>query len=264
MSSRLRHTVDVENVDAIRAVVNDSLQFYHHLTRSAPYIPKAISVELKELEAEVDKDCVKLLHPIGKNLFAKEPARVVVDLNTQWVYTMSICNEGDLPLYPYLFYFNPANLTIIDCYKPPVGGGQARLTTGVEAPLLPNSELRIRFDGSENSPWRFQIPTEETRGLGFFRLFLSTRPAYFDNILQEMTPFVSGFVHDGKLTATGLPKVETFAPIGGRQRVVEAPEAETWTGQSFPVILDSVLPASTGQYLWNISRAMMASRVKFA
>ena len=41
-------------------------------------------------------------------------------------------------------------------------------------------------------------PTGETRSLGFFRRpFLFTRPAYFDNILQEMTPFAGDFVHEG-------------------------------------------------------------------
>ncbi|KDR77353.1 hypothetical protein GALMADRAFT_66422 [Galerina marginata CBS 339.88] len=216
IGSRLRHTVDVDDVDTIRAVVKGSLHFYYHLTRPAPYTFQAVRMELKELKEELNEEFDVVFKPFGKNLIAEKPATIVVDENAQ--LGMTICNNSKQTLYPYLFYFDPTDLTIIDWYLPPFGGGAGSLTTKVDAALPPNSKLAIGYGDGGAVPWQFLLPKGEQKDLGFFRLFLSTRPAYFENILQERTPFASGSVRSVRLGPA------------------ESPEAETWGVQTVTVI----------------------------
>ncbi|KAF8873800.1 hypothetical protein CPB84DRAFT_1817961 [Gymnopilus junonius] len=161
--------VGVDEVDTIRAVVKASLHFYYHLTRSAPATFKNVWMELQELKSEPNEE-------FGENLLEEEPAEIVVDENAQ--LGMTIYNESSLTLYPYLFYFDPTELTIFNWYMPPFGA---------DAPLPPNSKLAIGYGDGGAIPWQFVIPDGESKDLGFFRLFLSTRPAYFESILQEMS-----------------------------------------------------------------------------
>ncbi|KAF8875221.1 hypothetical protein CPB84DRAFT_1796785 [Gymnopilus junonius] len=124
---------------------------------------------------------------------------------------MTIYNDSSLTLYPYLFYFDPTELTIFNWYMPPFGAGAGGLTTRVDAPLPPNSKLAIGYGDGGAIPWQFVIPDGESKDLGFFRLFLSTRPAYFESILQEMSPFYNGRSRSANLTSPELPDLEAWA-----------------------------------------------------
>lgn len=62
----------------------------------------------------------------------------------------------------------------------------------VDAPLPPKSKLTIGHGEGGGDPWSFTLPPKVKRDLGFFRLFVSTRPASFEVILQEMPPFEGG------------------------------------------------------------------------
>ena len=105
----------------------------------------------------------------------------------------------------------------VNWYMPPFGGGAGSLTN-VDAPLPPQSKLAIGYGDGGATPWQFVIPNGEESDLGFFRLFLSTRPAFFDSILQELTPFATGS------TRGGLPPQQ------------ESSDIATWAVQTATVV----------------------------
>ena len=110
IGARISHTVDDGDLSAIRNVVKSSQHFYHHLKRSGTDDYRDVRMELKILEQKINEDFDRVFNPIGKNLIADEPATIVVDESAY--LGMTIFNETDLPLYPYLFYFDPTDLTI--------------------------------------------------------------------------------------------------------------------------------------------------------
>ena len=109
ISPRISHTINVDDIPAIQNVVNSSLHFYGHLTRSGSDDFRNVWMEMKNLKHELS-DGHRIYSPTGKNLIADEPATIVVDDSVR--LGMTIFNQTDLPLYPYLFYFDPTDLTI--------------------------------------------------------------------------------------------------------------------------------------------------------
>jgi len=87
------------------------------------------------------------------------------------------------------------------------------LTTRVDAALPPRSRLTIGYGDGGSSPWQFTLPEGETKDLGFFKLFLSTRPAYFDSLIQENLPFNSQATRGGKPMAAEIPDILKWAAI---------------------------------------------------
>ncbi|KAF8153270.1 caspase domain-containing protein [Crassisporium funariophilum] len=208
IGSRIRHTVGAEDIYVIRNVVQSSANFYQHLTRTGADDFRNVWMELKALKEELSNDFDQVFNPIGANLIADEPATVVVDEFAR--LGMTIFNQTDLPLYAYLFYFDPTDLTIIDWYTPPFGAGMGRLTTKVDAPLPPRSLLSVGYGDGGVPPWQFLLHPGDTKDIGFFKLFLSTRPAYFSSILQE-SPFEISSFRGGKPTPASLPDEERWA-----------------------------------------------------
>ena len=109
IGARISHTIDVNDASAIREVVKSFSRFYRHLTRTAGVNLRNVRMELRLLE-EIRDDFARLFIPAGGNLIADEPATIVVDEHTP--FGMTIINETELPLYAYLFYFDPTDLTI--------------------------------------------------------------------------------------------------------------------------------------------------------
>ncbi|PPQ88272.1 hypothetical protein CVT25_005435 [Psilocybe cyanescens] len=182
IGSRMRYTAEADDVETIRNVVKASLHFYYILTRSSPCQFNDVSMELHKLSAEMTEEFDKVFIPTGQNLMAEEPATVVVDEDAPLGITIHN-NSLNRALYPYLFYFDPADLTIVGWYLPPIGA---------DAPLPPRSTLAIGHGDGGATPWSFVLPPDVKQDLGFFRLFLSTRPAPFESVLQERSPFEGG------------------------------------------------------------------------
>lgn len=110
IGSRISHTINIEEVSAIREVVKSSSHFYYHLTRPGSDDFQDVRMELNLLEEELTEDFDRDFIPIGENLIANEPATVIVDEHA--CLGMTIINKTNLSLYPYLFYFDPTDLTI--------------------------------------------------------------------------------------------------------------------------------------------------------
>ncbi len=110
LGTRNRYSVEATDVVKIRNVVQCSLHFYYHLTRSGPNGFRNVWMELKELQSDLTDDFDLVFKPVGKNLIETEPAEVIADENVN--LGLTIFNQTDLPLYPYLFYFDPSELSI--------------------------------------------------------------------------------------------------------------------------------------------------------
>ena len=109
IGDRIIHTVDLNNKPAIRNVVKGSYNFYYHLTRPGIRL-KQVSMELTKLVEKQDpSDDFGTIISTGENLIVNDPATIVVD---QASLGMKIINGSNRALYPYLFYFDPTDLTI--------------------------------------------------------------------------------------------------------------------------------------------------------
>jgi len=114
LEKRIHRDVDIEDIDTIRNVVCSSRTFYYHLTRPGVGENTPAKVELNELDITVSGKGTSpeepILVPAGRNLLMNDLATIVVDEGA--VYGMTIVNQSDQLLYPFVFYFDPTNLTI--------------------------------------------------------------------------------------------------------------------------------------------------------
>ncbi|KAF4622612.1 hypothetical protein D9613_009210 [Agrocybe pediades] len=184
----MRESADAEDVTAIRNVVKSSIHFNYHLKRQSPYPFKGVRMELKEVVEEELEDGDRIFRPKQKNLLAQGSA--TINVREKKRFGVTLYNDSRIPLYPYLFYYDPSQLTITPCYLPPVGGGEDGFTNLVDAPLMPRRKLEIGHNIVNVSPWIFTLPPGETAEVGYMRLFVSTQPAAFDTILKEVSPFL--------------------------------------------------------------------------
>ncbi|KAJ2934550.1 hypothetical protein H1R20_g2521, partial [Candolleomyces eurysporus] len=128
--------------------------------------------------------------PAGENLLAQEPAHVSVpdvdDVDADAsVLGMTLYNDGPEPVYPYLFYFDPNDLTITPWVMPAVGAALGL----VDPPLLAGSKLTLGYGNGGATPWEFVFTDDRPKDVGFFKLFLSSSPANFACLTRRKTPF---------------------------------------------------------------------------
>ncbi|TFK31409.1 caspase domain-containing protein [Crucibulum laeve] len=190
IGAKFPHSVPKGQGHTIRNIAKSYLHFTNHLTRTGDDF-RNVWMELKALKTEFSDDFDQILTPIGENMIEDEPATVVVDEMAR--LGMMINNQTDLPLYPYLFYFDPSDLMIIEWYTPPIGAGSGTKTSLIDAPLPPKSELTIGYGDGGVPPWQFLLREGDTKDVGFFKLFLTTSPTSFSSIAQE-SPFETGSI----------------------------------------------------------------------
>ncbi|RDB28119.1 putative WD repeat-containing protein C2E1P5.05 [Hypsizygus marmoreus] len=206
IGSRFPHTVDEDNIHLVQKVVRCASHFSYHLTRTGEDF-KNVWMELKTLKSELSADFDQTLSPIGPNLIENEPATIVVDENAR--LGMTIYNQTDIPLYPYVFYFDPTDLIILEWYAAPSGAGAGRYTTAVDAPLPSKSTLSIGYGDGGVSPWQFLLRDGEDKDVGFFKLFLATAPTDFSSLEQD-SPFEENTTRYGQPAAARVPDAESW------------------------------------------------------
>ncbi|RXW16989.1 hypothetical protein EST38_g8863 [Candolleomyces aberdarensis] len=96
---------------------------------------------------------------------------------------MTLYNDGPKPVYPYLFYFDPNDLTITPWVATDVSGRP------VDAPLLPRSQLALGYENGGAPQWEFVFLDDRPKDIGFFKLFLSSSSANFACLTRKRTPF---------------------------------------------------------------------------
>ena len=109
IGTRFPHKIDISNAEGIRDIIQCAVHFNHHLARTGDDFNN-VWMELKKLKAIFNQFFDSTLTPAGDNLIDEEPAVVYVDECAR--LGLTIFNQTDLPLYPYLFYFDPSDLII--------------------------------------------------------------------------------------------------------------------------------------------------------
>ncbi|KAF8988251.1 caspase domain-containing protein [Cyathus striatus] len=192
-------SIDMTEHPVLRNVARAALHFSYHLNRTGDET-RNVSMELMKLRAEHTRDYDLVHKPDSINLLENDPVTIVVDETER--FGMKISNHSDIPLYPYLFYFDPSDFAIIEWFSPPFSGGH---TCIVDAPLPPynandangaKSSLTIGYGEGGAPPWQFLLRDGDTKDVGFFKLFLTTRATNLSSIAQD-SPF------DAKSSRTG-------------------------------------------------------------
>ncbi|KAJ7706851.1 caspase domain-containing protein [Mycena rosella] len=112
-------------------------------------------------------------------------------------YGFTICNRSQHELFPYLFYFDPAQYTIDEWFAPPsptMRGPLAASRDGIQATRLP-----IGY-GIGGYAYKFNLPEGKTVDTGFLKLFVSTEYLDLGWIVQK-SPFDPGFEPSSRLGA---------------------------------------------------------------
>jgi len=111
----IRHDASAGAADSIQNIVCAARMFYYHLTRSAIDNSALARIELKMLTSNTSSTASlsqePVLIPCGENLISNERATIVI-IDEEDGYGMTIINESKHCLYPFVFYFDPTDLTI--------------------------------------------------------------------------------------------------------------------------------------------------------
>jgi hypothetical protein len=112
-----RHKI---GADRVANVLNAAAHFNHHLyryKRPHPSLLKGqVEIELFRLETLSDHGSVMYRPVDDENLFSEGYAKVLHD--PQAVYGFKVVNNSNYDLFPYLFYFDPADYSIQVCSTP--------------------------------------------------------------------------------------------------------------------------------------------------
>ncbi|KAJ3504162.1 hypothetical protein NMY22_g18011 [Coprinellus aureogranulatus] len=174
---------------AICAVLHRWQHFASHLDRQGETFSQ-VTMEMHFLEEivvgeqhtnELDPQNFK---PEGNNLLASDESALCELPDTEKPIGVTLYNDGDVSLYPYLLYFDLNDLTIVPWFIMPTDADEQK----VEPPLKCGSAFRIGYGDSVALPRSFPFDKGRTR-IGLFQLFLSTSPVNFGSLTRETSPF---------------------------------------------------------------------------
>jgi hypothetical protein len=118
LPQRFPHSLRRNSPGDVQSIIKAWQHFNYHLHRRGKNKFAQVRMELHYLE-QIDPDddessCEpENYRPMGQNLLASEPSEVLVpDADVDKPVGMTLYNDSDIPIYPYLFYFDPNELTI--------------------------------------------------------------------------------------------------------------------------------------------------------
>jgi len=146
-------------------------------------------VQLHALRVEAGSKLLRpSLTPTGDDFFARvkeeeveysptSTYRVLEAVKEAWIhdllpyYGLTLLNNSDFDLWPYVFYFDPSNYATQCLYRPPSKGGNPPLPKkrGDQPGRLP-----IGYGASETGSIRFSLPEGASKDTGFLKIFVST------------------------------------------------------------------------------------------
>jgi hypothetical protein len=86
----------------------------------------------------------------------------------------------------YILYLKKHLYLTASWYTPPKGSGISITTHKTTPPLAPKSKFSIGHGTNDGlNPWSFYIRPNESKDVGFFKLFLTTTPTNLDCIVQD-------------------------------------------------------------------------------
>ncbi|KAJ6526228.1 caspase domain-containing protein [Mycena vulgaris] len=140
---------------------------------------------------EVSMEMHKLTGPFlnrvpSADIFVEKVAKIKYTTGRKYGFT--ICNRSQHDLFPYLYYFDPAEYTIEEWYAPPAPR---------TAPLVasPNGRDVTRLPigyGAGGYAFEFELPKDKKVDTGFLKVFVSTE--YLDlTWIEQKSPFHPDF-----------------------------------------------------------------------
>ncbi|KAJ6523813.1 caspase domain-containing protein [Mycena capillaripes] len=170
------------------------------ITRNRPQslVSKLLSTAKTEFQFALEMHRLQGAYPymkpdlrVGKNGNMIDKNKVQFRWEENALYGFTIKNMSRVPLFPYLFYFDPTNYTIACWHKPE--------NIGDPAPLKPGGHVTVGM-GSEQG-FSFRFSTEEAQSeSGFLKLLVSTTSLILDRNEQTTSPFSLNF--------PGIPRLE--------------------------------------------------------
>ncbi|KAH9923562.1 caspase domain-containing protein [Fomitopsis serialis] len=187
--------IAVQPNEILEIVARWNFHLYRFNQPADQYTPDSVErlrpkVELHRLEAKPEARQLRpLLQKIGEDLFERASADEVwcYPLSTYKVpgtvkearihdiapyYGLTLLNDSDHDLFPYVFYFDPSNYAIQHWYLPP--GNK------VKAPLPRRNgdgepgRLTIGYGAGGTDSIRFSLPVNVKKDTGFLKIFVST------------------------------------------------------------------------------------------
>ncbi|KAK0465794.1 hypothetical protein IW261DRAFT_1598505 [Armillaria novae-zelandiae] len=190
--------VKIDDIDAIRRILQSSADFYWYLHRSSQKscLAEKVKLECTKL-AETGKytdDLEDILEPVkGVNL--NDNGVISIDVGEEAMYGYSITNTSNVPLYVSMFYFDISDLSITAYYQP----GSAK--NDVDASLSGKESLAIGYGASGTVPHTYTLRKRQDVDVGFLKVFFSMKHIDLSEVIQE-SPF------DGsRTTNVAKPKV---------------------------------------------------------
>jgi len=249
--SPLPHIFDKDAYDDVRTIVGAWQHFNYHLNRKGKNQFKNVRIEMHYLDSIEMQNMyeAEVFKPVGDNLLAEEPAKLYIsNEDDDKPLGVTIYNDGDTPLYPYLFYFDPNTLciraslslshasllltpTLGEWYSGPQGAGQGN----VNPPLEAHSLLPVGHGNGAQTPWQFCFDSDDRdKDIGFLKLFLTTSPANFSSIKREDSPFEK----------LGKGRTRGYSPV---PRALELEEEEELDADSWGVKVATLIQLRVGE-----------------
>ena len=223
--------------EELAPVLNSAAHFYWKLNRTNnnPGINNSVQVELHRLlppKIQTLKDISESLVPIGPNLYEDGIMKVVADTDLNIPYGFKLTNNTPYDLYPYLFYFDLSDLSVVSYYETP----STAKTYTLDVPLPKNGGALTIGYGTGSAPAQtFYLRTGQNLDIGFLKIFLCTEPVDLSTIAQS-SPFEktrsSGQLTKTKEEAWGtmlipiLQHLSDSAPFQQTQQILHAQEVQ--------------------------------------
>lgn len=120
IGTRSPFTVPSHDIWKLHEIVRCAINFRFHLLRTNPDLDNdsskvKVKMEMKELEMSYNAEYQLVAKSVGRDIFERDPAVVVVEREKR--YGVTVDNFTDLPLYPHLFYFDPSELSISESFS---------------------------------------------------------------------------------------------------------------------------------------------------
>ncbi|KAH9923545.1 caspase domain-containing protein [Fomitopsis serialis] len=190
-----RHASRVLNIP--RGDVSETLdavaRFNFYLYRHHPQAPfkRELAIELRKLEVVPGSGLRPLLQPIGDNYFSSLAEKVVCAQDSSFnvdsvqeaiitdmepYYGLTLVNDTEHDLFPYVFYFDPNDYSVQSWYLPH--------SPSMTPPLLQKGRLAIGYGASGTDSLRFSLPSGSKVDTGFLKVFVSTSYADMRSVPQ--------------------------------------------------------------------------------
>ncbi|KIM41910.1 hypothetical protein M413DRAFT_410348 [Hebeloma cylindrosporum] len=182
----------VPTPEELAPVLKSAAHFYWKLNRTNnnPEVNSGVQVELYRLlppKIRRFDDLNGGLSPIGPNLHEGSIMNVVVDTDLNIPYGFKLTNNTSYDLYPYLFYFDLSDFSIVSYYESPSTAKRYTL----DVPLPKNGGVLTIGYGAGGAPAQtFVLQTGQQLDVGFLKIFLCTNPVDL-SMMAQASPFES-------------------------------------------------------------------------